>query len=129
MLAGLRGIGNVRFQPYRLANSKCYDTEDPRIACTACHDPHVPRKTAARDYDAACLACHGTNLRPQEAPAATSVVPAGPPSTSQRRAPACPQAKAECSSCHMPRYEIPGSHFESTDHMIRVVRPGAPYPN
>jgi hypothetical protein len=29
----------------------------------------------------------------------------------------------------MPRYEIPGSHFDSTDHMIRVVRAGEPYPN
>jgi len=112
MLQGLRGIANVRFQPYRLANSKCYDTEDRRISCVACHDPHSPRKTAARDYDAACLSCHG-NAKAGE----------------RRPAPSCPKAQAECSSCHMPRYEVPGSHFESTDHMIRVVRPGAPYPN
>ena len=112
MLQGLRGIANVRFQPYRLANSKCYDTQDRRISCVACHDPHSPRKTAARDYDTACLACH-----------------AGPQAGERRRAPTCPKAKAECSACHMPRYEIPGSHFESTDHMIRVVRSGATYPN
>ena len=112
MLQGIRGIANVRFQPYRLANSKCYDTEDPRISCVACHDPHSLRKTAARDYDAACLACHGNTK------------------TAERRpAPACPKGRSECSSCHMPRYEVPGSHFESTDHMIRIVRPGAPYPN
>ena len=30
-LNGPRGVHNVRFQPYRLANSKCYDTADPRI--------------------------------------------------------------------------------------------------
>ncbi len=28
------------FQPYRLANSKCFDGADPRISCIACHDPH-----------------------------------------------------------------------------------------
>ena len=27
-MAGPRGILNVRFQPYRLGNNKCYDTED-----------------------------------------------------------------------------------------------------
>ena len=36
----LRGPLNVRFQPYRITNSKCFDAEDRRIACTACHDPH-----------------------------------------------------------------------------------------
>lgn len=113
MLAGIRGIANVRFQPYRLANSKCYDAEDPRISCLACHDPHSPRKAKAGDYDAACLACHGGSS------------PAGEPT----KAPACPKARADCSSCHMPRYEIPGSLFDSTDHWIRVARPGAAYPD
>jgi hypothetical protein len=111
MLAGIRGIANVRFQPYRLTNSKCYDTEDARISCTACHDPHEPLKREARSYDAACLACHTQG--PARKAAAKS----------------CPKAKAACSSCHMPRYEIPGSHFDSTDHRIRVVRPGDPYPD
>jgi hypothetical protein len=113
MLAGIQGVANVRFQPYRLANSRCYDTEDPRIRCTACHDPHVPRKEHARTYDAACLACHD----------ATKAA-VGPRVTKP-----CPRASENCSSCHMPRYEIPGSHFESTDHQIRVVRPGELYPN
>lgn len=36
---GLVGVANVRFQPYRIANSKCYDADDRRIGCTACHDP------------------------------------------------------------------------------------------
>ncbi len=44
-LNGPRGVNNVRFQPYRLANSKCYDAADRRIRCTACHDPHAPVET------------------------------------------------------------------------------------
>jgi len=28
----------------------------------------------------------------------------------------------------MPKVEIPGSHFKFTDHRIRIVRPGEPYP-
>ncbi len=34
------GVASVRFQPYRIAGSKCYDADDPRISCLACHDPH-----------------------------------------------------------------------------------------
>ena len=34
------GIANVRFQPYRLTGSKCYDPDDKRISCLACHDPY-----------------------------------------------------------------------------------------
>jgi len=34
-----RGELNVRFQPYRLASSKCFSGTDPRISCIACHDP------------------------------------------------------------------------------------------
>src|SRR6266496_5363955 len=46
-----RGIVNVRFQPYRLANSKCFNGTDPRISCIACHDPHrnLVRDDAAYD--------------------------------------------------------------------------------
>jgi hypothetical protein len=29
----------------------------------------------------------------------------------------------------MPKIELPGSHAKFTDHQIRVVRPGAGYPN
>ncbi len=44
-LSGPRGVLNVRFQPYRLTNSKCFDTTDSRLACAACHDPHGPLDT------------------------------------------------------------------------------------
>ena len=56
--SGVLGIANVRFQPYRLTSSRCYDSEDRRIACTACHDPHVEVNRASVSYDSRCQACH-----------------------------------------------------------------------
>lgn len=117
---GLRGIVNVRFQPYRLTNSKCYDTEDKRISCTACHDPHEDRKHEVAYYDAKCTACHNPKTRPAKT---------GFLQTSKRVALPCPVSKNRCTSCHMPKYEMPGSHFKFTDHQIRVVKQGEPYPN
>ena len=104
---GPRGIGNVRFQPYRIANSKCYDASDARIACTACHDVHAPLERNLAGYDAKCAACHAA----------------------QAKAKTCPKAAANCAQCHMPRFEIPGSHHLFTDHQIRIVRTNEPYPN
>jgi hypothetical protein len=104
---GPRGINNVRFQPYRLANSKCYDAADNRIRCIACHDPHRNVETQPAAYDSKCRACH----------------------TSASNQKNCPVAKKDCVTCHMPKYELPGAHFKFTDHQIRIVREGAPYPN
>ena len=105
---GPRGIGNVRFQPYRIANSKCYDAADRRIACTACHDAHQALEHDLTAYDRNCLACHAKG----------------------QKAKICSkQAASGCVSCHMPRYEIPGSHHLFTDHQIRIVRPNEAYPN
>jgi hypothetical protein len=115
VLMDLQGPANVRFQPYRIANSRCYDTQDPRIRCAACHDPHQEVVTEAKAYDGKCLACH--------APGATS----GLQATDSQHAPGCPVGTEKCSECHMPRVEIPGSHFRFADHHIR--RPGGPYPN
>ena len=99
----LRGEINVRFQPYRLANSKCYDGGDRRMSCLACHDPHHDIVRGAASYDAKCLACHNAKL--------------------------CRVGTSGCSNCHMPKVELPGGHMVFTDHQIRVVRPGEPYPN
>jgi hypothetical protein len=99
---GPRGVQNVRFQPYRLANSKCYDAADARIRCTACHNPHAPLETSASAYDAQCLACHASCTT---------------------------QAKKDCVTCHMPRIELPGAHRKFTDHRIRIVRANAAYPD
>ena len=118
---GPRNVNNVRFQPYRLTNSRCYDATDRRISCVACHDPHreVVREMSA--YDATCLACHSAGPT-----AGTPAAAAG--SDGSRTAAVCPKASANCVSCHMPRYEIPGSHNLFTDHQIRIVKPGEPYP-
>jgi Cytochrome c554 and c-prime len=94
-------IGNVRFQPYRLWSSRCYDPDDARISCLACHDPHIEPSTRLADYDAKCQSCHG----------------GGKPG-----AKACRVSKHNCASCHMPKTEIPGAHFKFTDHRIRVVK-------
>jgi len=101
--SGPRGIQNLRFQPYRLANSKCYDAADARIRCTACHDPHRPLETSAAAYDSKCTACH-----------------------SQR---ACKVGTRECVTCHMPRLDLPGAHHAFTDHRIRIAKAGEPYPD
>lgn len=106
--SGAMGVVNVRFQPYRLTTSKCYDSDDRRIRCTACHDPHREIDTVNANYDVKCQACHG-----------------GGKSTALR----CKIAVRECASCHMPKLEMPGAHHKFTDHDIRIVRANAPYPN
>jgi len=102
------GIGNVRFQPYRLAGSKCYDADDPRISCLACHDPHQELLSETADYDSKCQACHNGG---------------------KRGARPCHVAKSNCASCHMPKLELPGAHYKFSDHRIRIVKPNEPYPD
>jgi hypothetical protein len=101
------GLNNVRFQPYRIFNSRCYSA-DKRIGCTGCHDPHGATETSAAFYDAKCAACHSSKE------AGTRV---------------CKSGNRNCAGCHMPKIELPGAHFKFTDHRIRIVREGAPYPN
>lgn len=112
--ARVRGILNVRFQPYRLESSRCFDPSDKRISCLACHDPHVKLVTDSQSYDAKCLACHQNENQKR---------------TSARRAPACPTATSNCASCHMPKLALPGAHYKFTDHYIRIYRANAPYPD
>lgn len=115
-LMGLRGIGNVRFQPYRITHSPCYNPDDRRISCVACHDPHKEIERDVTAYDAKCLACHQAKS-------------AKPAQTSGALARGCKVGAQKCASCHMPKYELPGSHFRFADHMIRVVKPNEAYPN
>jgi cytochrome c peroxidase len=117
--ASLKGMGvnNVRFQPYRIFNSKCY-SDDRRISCAACHDPHEPLNTDAAFYDSKCLACHAAGAKPARA---------APKPDAQDSAPACRAGTKNCASCHMPKVELSGAHFKFTDHYIRVVRPNEPY--
>lgn len=105
-----RGEANVRFAPYRLANSKCFNGADSRISCLACHDPHQDLVRQASSYDSKCLACHGA----VRASAGTK---------------ACPVAKSECTNCHMPKVKLPDEDVTFTDHQIRIVKAGEGYPN
>ena len=109
MLMGIRGVNDVRFAPYRLANSRCFSVEDRRIACTACHDPHGALVESDRAYDAKCAACHNTaNVALKKR--------------------TCTVAKQSCTSCHMPRVEPPETHHAFADHDIRIVRSKGDYP-
>jgi len=110
---GPRGISNVRFQPYRLGSSKCYDAEDKRIRCTACHDPHRDKETSSAAYDLKCLACHSSSAAP----------------VSKASSHICRVGAKDCVGCHMPRLELPGAHKKFTDHRIRIVKAGEKYPD
>jgi hypothetical protein len=111
-------INNVRFQPYRIFQSKCY-SDDKRISCTACHNPHEPLKLNAGYYDAKCLACH--SVSPKTAP--TGRRPA------DHMVKGCRVGTRNCASCHMPKVDPPEAHFKFTDHFIRIVRPNEGYRN
>ncbi len=106
-MQGNPSIANIRFQPYRLTGSKCYDPDDARISCVACHNPHEEVSAKAEDYDAKCQACHAGG---------------------KAKANACPVSKSKCVTCHMPKIELPGGHYKFSDHHIRIVRAGEPYP-
>jgi hypothetical protein len=106
-MQGAPSIANVRFQPYRLTGSRCYDPDDARISCVACHNPHEEVNTTPVDYDAKCQACHKS----------------GKP-----KAKACPVSKSKCVTCHMPKVELPGGHYKFSDHRIRIMKPNEPYP-
>ncbi len=107
VMAGRFDITDIRFQPYRLTESKCYDADDARISCLACHDPHREVDAKPADYDSKCQACHGGGK------AAAKV---------------CPVSSKDCASCHMPKLELPGAHHKFTDHRIRIVRANEPFP-
>jgi Zn finger protein HypA/HybF involved in hydrogenase expression len=100
-------ITNVRFQPYRLTTSQCYDADDARISCLACHDPHQQLDTNPVDYDSKCLACHAGG---------------------KVGAKKCGVSAHRCTTCHMPKIELPGAHFKFSDHRIRIVKANEPYP-
>jgi predicted CXXCH cytochrome family protein len=113
MRTSVTGSFDVRFQPYRLANSPCYNGADRRISCVACHDPHSASLPSAATVTTKCLACHSSGAEP---------VAMG------EHAKLCPVAKDHCASCHMQKVSLPGGHKLFTDHDIRVVHPGDPYP-
>lgn len=112
-LAGLTGLGTLRFPAYRLEKSRCWGKSDSRITCIACHDPHKPLVRETASYDDRCMSCHAVaNAKPG----------------ADHPGKACPVASKDCASCHMPQYEVPDMHTKFTDHMIRVARKGEAFP-
>ena len=114
LMPGQGGTNNLRYQPYRIFNSRGH-SGDPRISCTACHNPHDKLAEDATLYDSKCLACH-LGARDQA-------------KTKARSAPACPVGKQKCTTCHMPKIDLPGAHGKFTDHWIRIVKSGEATPN
>jgi hypothetical protein len=107
---------NVRFPPYRLEKSRCWGVRgDQRLVCFSCHNPHKPLATEASAYDGRCLSCHRTKATQST-------------DRSDFAQEICPVATANCTTCHMPKYDVPEMHAKFTDHFIRIVRPGEPYP-
>jgi len=127
MMPDLGGINNVRFQPYRLFNSRGHDVKDARFACTACHDPHTDLIQEDTVYDKKCTTCHvpGSAARTTGKQGNTTV---RKPQALSSGGKSCPVAIARCVSCHMPKVELPGAHFKFTDHRIRIAREGEAYP-
>ena len=116
VLAGTVGRMTVRFPAYRLVKSRCWGTNgDARLTCFACHDPHRPLERNAAAYDVACLRCHANGGAASE--------------NSRAHQAACPVAKSQCTSCHMPKVNIAEMHYDFTDHNIRIVKANAPFPD
>jgi predicted CXXCH cytochrome family protein len=107
-MTGAKGVATVKAQPFRLEESKCWGNGDPRLTCFSCHDPHVALQKEATAYDHVCLQCHGTS--------------------EEKHLKTCSVAKSKCASCHMPKVYVPEMHYSFTDHRIRIVREGEPYP-
>jgi hypothetical protein len=154
---GSANVMNVRFQPYRLEDSKCWrnSQSDARLTCTTCHNPHEQLVQDLASYDAKCLSCHTPSPSlPSKAPnnsaTTTNAAPSIAPETkikianllesqpqSQKSKPQsplthtiaiCPVSKSNCVSCHMPQVEVPTVHATFFDHRIRIVRSNSPYP-
>jgi hypothetical protein len=109
---GRPGLGNIRFEPYGLEQSRCWGTKgDVRITCVACHDPHQPLVREPGAYDSKCLACHNVRKDSRKPGSAKTM---------------CKVAASNCVTCHMLKYELPQTHAVFTDHEIRVVRATIP---
>jgi hypothetical protein len=107
-------VAVVRFQPYRLEESKCWRaTQDERLTCVACHDPHKPLNRDVASYDSNCLQCHSGVTKT---------------TSTAHRAAVCPKATHDCVTCHMPKVTLPSMHGDFTDHFIRIAKAGDPLP-
>jgi len=108
----VRGVVTVRFQPFRLEESRCWKSASERLTCVTCHNPHEPLVQDATDYDHVCLRCHS----------------GGQPPVNDGQV-VCKISRTNCTGCHMPRVEIPGMHHAFADHRIRITTDKETYPN
>lgn len=111
----VRGVATVRFQPFRLEESRCWSRANGQLTCVTCHNPHQPLVHGKASYDQICLRCHLQGLSGSQ--------------NKGRRTLSCSVSKVDCVSCHMPKVEVPGMHYAFTDHRIRVAKTGGPYPD
>ena len=109
------GAVTVRFQPFRLEQSRCWKNAGERLTCVTCHNPHEPLVQDSAAYDAICMRCHAAK-------------PGGERQTGELGV-ACRVSKVNCVGCHMPKVEIPGMHHAFADHWIRVARDSDTYLN
>lgn len=109
-----RGVRSVVSPEYRLMGSRCWNASDPRITCTACHDPHSRMITETAGYDSKCMACHA--------------VRGGAPARADQHGKTCPVGVKDCAGCHMPRTHIPNNPILFTDHRIRIPSADGSFP-
>ncbi len=93
----------IRFQPYRLQKSPCYQADPSSLTCTTCHDPHDQTSHNIERYQQTCLNCHSK-----------------PHQSQCDRDQNLDIASDNCISCHMPAREW-NNGIEFVDHWIRVV--------
>ena len=72
---GVRGVATVRFQPFRLEESRCWSRANGQLTCVTCHNPHEPLVHDIAAYDQICLRCHskGSSGSPEKGPSRTRV--------------------------------------------------------
>jgi len=125
-------VGVVFLRPYKFFNSSirlahfvaAFLAFSPSLLAQLSTDDHLmepgfwPTKSVksrgeSASYDSTCLSCH----RASSAQAADA----------QHAAKACPNATKNCTTCHMPKIEIPFMHDTLTDHKIQIAKAGQPY--
>ncbi len=93
----------VRFQPYRLEQSRCFQNNPAALTCSTCHDSHDATSHDVTRYRNACLKCHSREEQVHCAEIESSQF-----------------ASSNCVKCHMPKQQWSGG-IEFVDHWIRVV--------
>ena len=94
----------ARFQPWALAQSRCFQESSGKLTCSTCHNPHQNASRQRTFYEAKCLTCHS-----------------GAPRSGGKTV--CPKGRTTgCVGCHMPADSQSMLHVTFVDHRIRVVK-------